>query len=244
MNAKADKIIAQYLKATRHADHYGRGKHLVVMSIDTETTGLDTKHPIRDGGDEVLSLGVTITRYQTMRSWKAHGLGYPDSHWREVRFEMEYTFKPRYHDCWPEAERVNHISPRDVLGCPPACMYRDVIGALAYRFDVDLIVGYNILGFDAPMLRNNGIRFEPEEMQIPVLDVMEFAKELGYAQYRYDLDNMTAKQLWLSLTTMCDKFGISNDGAHTAVSDCKRTVRVLEELLGGDNWFLLMSRRF
>jgi DNA polymerase III epsilon subunit-like protein len=94
------------------------------------------------------------------------------------------------------------------------------------------------------MLRNNGIRFEPEEMQIPVLDVMEFAKELGYAQYRYDLDNMTAKQLWLSLTTMCDKFGISNDGAHTAVSDCKRTVRVLEELLGGDNWFLLMSRRF
>lgn len=71
---------------------------------------------------------------------------------------------------WPEAEKVNHISPEMVQGKPHP---RDYIPVIQRMVDsADYLAGYNV-NFDIRFLKNLGVRCDK-----PVLDAFTFFKKL------------------------------------------------------------------
>lgn len=114
--------------------------------IDTETTGL------KDGDDEVLSLAIV------------------DESGNKLFYEM---FKPQRKTEWPDAERINHISPSDVADKRPITDYDD---ELDKYFDGSYaIAGYNTY-FDIKMLRGSGRKIA----HVQIIDVMrEFNSLVG-----------------------------------------------------------------
>lgn len=76
---------------------------------------------------------------------------------------IDAMFRPEGIDSWPEAERINGISPEMVSECPTFVERRDEIQGL---FDAHyMLLGYNI-GFDMGFLDAQGIVFR--DMPSPV----------------------------------------------------------------------------
>ena len=129
----------------------------MLICLDTETTGL------RAGYDEVLQLTIIDGNENVL---------------------MNEYFKPDHAKSWPDAQRVNHISPWNVKDRPSIQAFKARIEEILSG--ADLIVGYNV-GFDLSMLRGVGIAV-PET---PVYDVMkEFAPIYGewndyYGDYKW-----------------------------------------------------------
>lgn len=126
-----------------------------IICLDTETTGLNHYD------DEILQLSII------------DGSG-------AILFS-EYV-KPVHHECWTDAEKVNHISPSMVKGCKPLLYYAHTIQRILEN--ADMIVGYNIHGFDLPFIFNSGIEYHAKENSI-VVDVMLAFAEI-YGQKRYN----------------------------------------------------------
>ena len=79
---------------------------LNIICLDTETTGLNHYD------DEILQLSII------------DGSG-------AILFS-EYV-KPVHHECWTDAEKVNHISPSMVKGCKPLLYYAHMIILLSMK---------------------------------------------------------------------------------------------------------------
>lgn len=126
-----------------------------IICLDAETTGLNLYD------DEILQLSII------------DGSG-------AILFS-EYV-KPVRHERWTDAEKVNHISPSMVKGCKPLLYYAHTIQHILEN--ADMIVGYNIHGFDLPFIFNSGIEYHAKENSI-VVDVMLAFAEI-YGQKRYN----------------------------------------------------------
>lgn len=128
-----------------------------VLVIDTETTGLDPFD------DELLQIAVI------------------DGAGRTVFFSY---VKPMNHTSWPDAQRVNGISPDFIRSSPPMKRLRDVITDVLS--DAEVLVGYN-LPFDLAFLRKAGIVI-PDADQVDVMseaaDIFGRLSSLSYCASR------------------------------------------------------------
>ena len=110
-----------------------------VICLDTETTGLD---PMKDG---IISLSIV------------------DLDGNPLFDSLLHTYRKRI---WPDAYKVNRISPRDVRDAPSIPQVRDVVESVLS--EAELIVGYNHVSFDLPMMEANGFSIP----DVPLFDVM------------------------------------------------------------------------
>lgn len=162
----------------------------MTIIIDTETTGL------RPDQDELLQVAIIDDTGKTL---------------------IDQYVRPTRCDEWPEAERVNHISPEMVRDCPaisdPAV--HDVIQSVLYQ--ADKIMGYNTqfdigfliaAGFDVPICETKDI-------------MIEFAEVYGdYSEY-YE------SYVWKKLTVAAEYYGYEWPvDAHNALGDCLATLYV------------------
>lgn len=98
-----------------------------VVSLDTETTGLDP------GRDSVLSLSIVDGDLDTVFDSLVHT-------YRKGR--------------WPSAQRVNGINPMMVRDSPSVPQIRGEVHDILASADV--VVGYNLYRFDIPMMEGDG----------------------------------------------------------------------------------------
>lgn len=168
---------------------------LNIICLDTETTGLNHYD------DEILQLSII------------DGSG-------AILFS-EYV-KPVHRECWTDAEKVNHISPSMVKDCKPLLYYAHTIQRILEN--ADMIVGYNIHGFDLPFIFNSGIEYHAKENSI-VVDVMLAFAEI-YGQKRYN------EYKWQKLKTCAEFYSYSEGSWHNALDDAKATLFCFYKIFG------------
>lgn len=159
-----------------------------VLVIDVETTGLDPS------SDEVLELAAV------------------DAATGEAIFCQRY--RPMYHDRWPEAEAVNHISPiyvEDLLPLATAFNRGQVMELLASAV---YVVGWNV-DFDLAFLQAAGIGHSCIVADAKDLDVIVDHDR------RHRLIDAAA-------------YGLDASEAHTAVGDAELCRQVIRRQLGID----------
>lgn len=156
--------------------------------------------------------------------------------WSEAgTFEHKIKFDPGA--CDPEALRLNGYSPeawKDAL-IPSAVAMKfaqwikphSTVEMISKRTGVPYMVarlaGYNALTFDLPRLRDMfGQSFFP--CSYHVRDVLQ------RAMFWFDENPDQPKPRDLKLSTLCEYFGISNAGAHEALTDVRMTVALHRKL--------------
>lgn len=168
-----------------------------IICLDTETTGLDRYN------DEILQLSII------------DGEG-------TVLFN-EYL-KPSRCTEWSKAERVHHIKPSDVENCKTLLEYKDRIQEILST--ADIIVGYNLVGFDLPMLFNNGIESRVKYGSITVDLMLSFAEVYGeYNHYR-------GEYKWQKLQTCASYYSYDATSWHDALDDAKATLYCFYKMYG------------
>lgn len=158
------------------------------MTIDTETTGLDPA-----GGDEILTLAMVL-----------------DIEGQDSPSTVHLRVKPQHKTEWPDAERVNHISPASVANYKPFERYLEAVQSLFDR--AEKIVGWNV-NFDLGFLENEGVII-PQTAKI--VDAMEdFGRVYG---------PFSETHLRWRLVSAAYAVGYSFEGApHTALADALAT---------------------
>ena len=111
----------------------------------------------------------------------------------------------------PGSTAIHKISDRDVAGCPG---FKDVAQRLAAFLDGCDLGGYNITGFDLPVLRieflRAGVAFDIHERRLVDAQRIFFARE--------------PRHLTAAARFYCD---VEHNGAHGALADAEMTLRVL-----------------
>jgi DNA polymerase III subunit epsilon len=111
----------------------------------------------------------------------------------------------------PASTSIHGIGDADVAGAP---RFRDVAAELAAFFDGCDLAGYNIAGFDLPVLRAEflraGVAFEVSERRLVDAQRIFFARE--------------PRHLSAAARFYCQA---EHDGAHGALADAEMTLRVL-----------------
>lgn len=136
-----------------------------IICLDCETTGLDPTE------DEILSLSIV--------NWDGNVL-------------LDRRYKPEHKTEWPDAQRVNGISPSSVAKCRD--IWADSTEICQIIGEADEIIGYNV-GFDLGFL--DAVRIAPYNFgrKPRVTDTMyEFAKLQG------DWDSAREDYKWYKLT--------------------------------------------
>lgn len=158
------------------------------LVIDTETTGLGED-------DEVIEFGAV------------------DPLGRKV---FHCLVKPERHAEWPEAEKINGISPDDVAFALPGSALSPAVSELLSS--AGFIAGYNIR-FDLRLLRQSGFAI-PEGIR--ACDIMDLVVEHFGKR--------------MSLSKASDFLGTGMDGlpylgnAHSACADARTALLVMEAL--------------
>ena len=85
-----------------------------------------------------------------------------------------------------------------------------------------ILVGQNIAKFDLPFIEQkiSDFNIEPSFLRNRVLDTMSLA---WFSVYATEIKG-------LKLDMLCDHFGVSNLGAHSALIDCRRTFELYQRL--------------
>lgn len=192
----------------------------LVLVLDTETTGPDPETA------RIVELGAVYF-------WRGQMVGRP----LNIRLNPGCPIPP-------EASAVHGITDADVAGAPTFAdvalrLLAHITGQWAAEQNngaglvkdgrqgqPPLVVGYNILRFDAPLIDAEFkrvaelIRFRPEApmAQADIIDPYVFA--------RWHPPDKPGK-----LTDLCDAFGITLDSAHAAWADAEATGRLLYRLL-------------
>lgn len=156
-----------------------------IYILDTETTGLDPQV------DELLQVSITDMDGNTVFN----------------RF-----YRPERTESWPEAQRINGISPEDVADCPH--LSEDLASIQAVLDGCRELVIFNA-EFDGAFLGRAGLRLSPN---VSVRDAMvEYAQRKGYGNY-------------CKLTKAADEIGFKYK-AHDALEDCRATAAVWTALV-------------
>lgn len=173
--------------------------------IDTETTGLDfDKH-------EIIELGCVIVA----QTWEE---GKPPSF--EIVEELDLKIKPeRIEDADPVALRVNGYDPADWVF---AYSLKEAMTIVSEKTKDCIMVAHN-MPFDFAFIQKAFMKTGIEnKMHYHKLDTisMAFAKLHGNAE----IDKF-------SLRFLCERFGIDNKKAHTALSDSRATFELYQKLM-------------
>lgn len=166
-----------------------------VVVIDLETTGL---YPW--DGDEILSVAIC------------------DGYGKELYSSL---IKPTRHSSWPEAERINGISPKMVAHAPTIAQASYDIQE--HLLGNHLVVGYN-LSFDLQFLKEQGVI---ESWPMSRFDVMyEYARVHGSKRSEYDNDMYA----YSKLETCAKHYGYDFQ-PHDALNDVEATAFCFRALL-------------
>lgn len=158
--------------------------------LDTETTGLN----VSGSGlqDEILQIALIDMQGHTL---------------------FNSYIKPYAHQSWPEAESVNHISPAMVQNAP---YLHEVAAKLkGYLNAAELLIGYNSIGFDVPMLEQALGPFSDSKKQFDAM--LEFAPIYGEWSDKYN------DYKFKSLSVCAEHFGVQFD-PHDALEDSRATL--------------------
>lgn len=159
-----------------------------ILILDTETTGFSAT-------DEIIQLSAIDANGNTV---------------------CNTYIRPEHTQSWPEAEKVNKISPASVANCQTMSDLRLTLQNMLNRFKC--IVGYN-LKFDLRMLSQSGL----DTSHMYPVDVMQsYVKHYGVYRRGYK----TAK-----LTEAAEHYGYTYN-AHDSLEDVKATLFVLKALIG------------
>ena len=171
---------------------FGRFKNILVF--DTETTGVN---PYKD---ELLQFSAV------------NGDGVP---------LLNSYIKPEKHTQWPDAQKVNNISPETVKDAP---LFKDLKEQIQELIDkADLIVTYNGK-FDMDFLQLNGIKVDPQK---PHLDVMKAFAPLYGEKYK------NGKPKNKKLIEAASFYGFDFK-AHDSLGDSLATLKVGQKLYGNN----------
>lgn len=168
--------------------------------VDTETTGLDINV------DRVVEIG--ISRFSMAE-------GFISRHCTLVDPGIEIT---------AEASEVHGITNEDVKGKNPLLALAPALTDLFERSDI--IVGYNIYGFDEPLLEDEfgedqwGVITNGRAVIDPLAIVrMDRVGRYWKGKHRHQLG------------AVAERFQIAVDGAHRAIHDCDATAEILKALI-------------
>lgn len=178
---------------------------MIPICIDLETTGLgDTA--------EILQCSVVNAR-------------------GDVIFNRHFC--PENVKEWPDAERINGISPRSVSWCPPFSAAVDQLNFIMKN--ADCIIGYNHISFDIPLLEKYGVIFDPFSLRIDMMRVFApvFGQERKGGGYK-----------WQKLGTMAEYFCFPFDTLHDSVTDCFATLHCFYSFFGGFQFPAAWGRAF
>ena len=169
-----------------------------VVVFDTETTGVNVRE------DEVLSIAICDAMGNVL---------------------YESRVRPVKHFSWPDAQRVNGISPAMVASAPTLAEIAPEIRK--HLLGNKLVVGYN-LPFDLNMLVNNGVL---EDWPAAIFDVMtEYARFHGSAPSIYGSGFKYSK-----LEACADSYGYMF-AAHDATEDAKATAWCYRALVNDESF--------
>lgn len=114
-----------------------------ILCFDLETTGLDTQSA------EILQFAAVISEDDSLGT-------------------LCEMYRPAKAESWPQAQMVNGISPQDVHGKYPFDCEDNIRLIQSLIDSAGIITGYNIKGFDIPILRRYGVTVPDEK----IFDVM------------------------------------------------------------------------
>lgn len=163
-----------------------RWMEVSLVGFDTETTGLSlTDDRIVEVGLVTFERGAEVDRYS----------------------QLIDPLRPMS----AEAAAKTGVSDADLKGKPA---FPSIAADLVARMTDRVIVGYNILGFDLPLLENELRRVGLPMPRCWPVDVLVFAREL-------------VKSGRHNLGEMARQYGIVMDTAHRATADAEACVRLL-----------------
>ena len=99
--------------------------------------------------------------------------------------------KPDIASEWPEAQKINHISPKMVKHCQHIASYVPLINA--YLKHTKTLIGYNHIRFDIPILERYGISTEARLVDIMLDDTAKRTKP-GERRPKWRKLTITARQ--------------------------------------------------
>ncbi len=161
-------------------------KDQTLVGLDTETTGLSSAE------DRIFEIGlVTYAAGKKIEEWsRLLNPGRPLS---------------------AESVQKTGVRDEDLTGCP---MFSEVVAEVLDRIRDRILVGYNLLLFDMPMLQAELRRLGLEMPRCWPVDVLVFARGL-------------VKQGRHSLGDMVSRYGLTMETAHRATADADAVVRLL-----------------
>lgn len=149
--------------------------------LDTETTGLYSIYSL--GTDEIVEIAIVDDRGQPI---------------------IDSLVKPRYAKTWPDAQRINGISPADVAGAPTLeSLLPDIRAAVAGR----MVVGYN-MSFDTSFFADD----------VFADSIIECAM-LAYAEHVGDWNEYRGCYRWHKLSVAAAATGYTGTKWHRALGD-------------------------
>jgi len=159
---------------------------MTLIGFDTETTGLSTTE------DRIFEIGLT-----TFESGKLI-----DTYGQMIDPMRELS---------KTTVEKTGVNQEDLVGKPH---FAAVVEEILNRIRGGVIVGYNLLSFDLPILAEELGRLNLEMPEIRPIDALVFAREL-------------VKKGRHRLTDMVRHYGLTMDTAHRATADADATVRLL-----------------
>ena len=164
-----------------------------ILVFDTETTGFRSD-------DEVLTLAVV------------NGAG---------KALVDGMYAPVRKSTWPDAEKINRISPKMVAECPPILSQQKLLEQMFNDPEV-LLVGYNI-EFDIRLLAQSGIRITNPNRH----DVMR-----AFSEFRKVPDARRGGYRWWKLTECADyyRYDWGTSEAHGALADTLATLYCYQKM--------------
>lgn len=168
-----------------------------IICLDTETTGLSIEK------DEILQLSII------------DGDG---------NILLNEYMRPVSRKSWPNAQKIHGISYKDVSNCFTLSCYKDEIEKIFLNADV--VVGYNLTGFDLPMLFHAGIANNFKDGCI-ICDVMD-----KYASINGEYNEYTGEYKFKKLRDCAAHYGYTGDKWHDALDDARATLFCFYAIFG------------
>jgi DNA polymerase-3 subunit epsilon len=169
--------------------------------IDLETTGMN---PYKH---EIIEVGCLIAKQNDAGEWV-------------VTDEFEFKVKPEHIETAdPEALRINHYDEADWMF---AHTQEETLRTLAQKCEGCVMVAQNV-PFDYSFLLVAFGKYNiPDPFWWAKLDTIS----LAYMRFRKD-DTMTS----FSNRELCERLGVKNEKAHTALADIRATFEVFKKLM-------------